>query len=217
MGGRRGTKKPDEFNPFIDILTCLAGVLILIIILVVIEAKDPKLLVPTPLMRESTGKTPVYVEVNSKGEFFLVPVAEMNVLAETKLKELTEEAAGDSVKLLGLLGQSEARGEHYRVDLNYILMGLLVLLPNPDAEGFSLGEEVMASSTGNWLTGIFDDIDPENQMVSFVVRANNASYGAFKRARALAWERGLIVAYEVIDNREPIKFGLGGESLSPQG
>ena len=214
---RRRIKKPGEFNPFIDILTCLAGVLILIIILVVIEAKDPKLLVPTPLMQEATGKTPVYVEVHAKGEFFLVPVAEMNVLAETKLKELTEQAGGDSVKLLGLLGQTQARGEHYRVDLNYILMGLLVLLPNPDAEGFKLGEEVIASSTGNWLTGLFDDIDADNQMVTFVVRANDTSYTAFKRARALAWERGLEVGYEVIDNREPIKFGLGGENSPIQG
>ena len=214
---RRAVDKPQQFNPFIDILTCLAGVLILIIILVVIEAKDPKLLVPTPLMRDSVGKTPVYVEVNPQGELFLVPVAEMNVLAETKLKELTEQAAGEPEKLLGLLGQSQAQGEDYRVDLNYILMGLLVLLPNPDAEGFSFGEEVMASSTGNWLTNLFDDIDPDNQIVSFVVRANNISYVAFKRARALAWERGLEVSYEVIDNREPIKFGLGGETLPVQG
>lgn len=213
MGGKRSAKVDEGVDPFVDILTCLAGVLILIIILVVIEAQDAKVLIPTPMMQDITHE-PVYMEINERGEIFLVPTDEINKLVEKTIKELTEESGADRTALLSAISRKKLVHKKYRVELTYFLTGMLALFPEVDAQGFVFGDNLQDANS--WYSQQLSAINRETHMVAFIVRSDDRSYDAFKKARALAWLQDVKVAYEVMDNNEPLKFGLGGESMRIQ-
>lgn len=65
--GRKKKKTGDAVNldSFLDILSCLVGVLILIIILTSIDASQTKILIPTP-MAQKTDKKMLFIECRKK-------------------------------------------------------------------------------------------------------------------------------------------------------
>ena len=211
--GRRPQEKGSEFNPFIDILTCLAGIMIFIICLVVIEASDAKVLVPTPVLHDSKLE-PVYIEVSSKGELFFLRHRELSKKAESKLAELSKDFEGkDHLKLLGAIGMANVGDETYRINLTSGLAGVLSIEPQRDAVGLRVEKDLDdGDATSSWYQKLIigQELDPDRQMLVFLVRSTDESYAAFKRARSLAWHQEIEVAYEVLDNSESIKFGLGG-------
>ena len=58
---RRKKKKNAPFNSFIDVMTCLAGALVLIILLVITQIQEVKVVIPTP-MEHKSSKKPVFIE-----------------------------------------------------------------------------------------------------------------------------------------------------------
>jgi len=193
-------------DSFLDIMTCMLGIIIFIILLTGVDASQIKVLIRTPLQR-MTDKTPVYIECRHD-ELFLVPVLDLRDLAKTELSEVARSAKGNTATMLKLLAEASAETDAYRVDLTYALLGQFAIVPREGTEGYQLRDMSKEMST-DWFGRILTGLDPEKEMLTFLVRDD--SYDVFKRARALAWARKVDVSYELMDVRAPIKFGLGGE------
>ena len=54
-------------------------------------------------------------------------------------------------------------------------------------------------------------MDRDKEMITFLLRCD--SIQVFRSARAIAHQYGINVTFEVLDDDDPIKFGLGGSQL----
>lgn len=216
--GRINQKAPKTSEEaFNDILTCLAGILILIIILVVLDSKQTQILIPTPIEQESDYE-PVYLEVSAKGEIFSIPVRELDALAMRKIADVATATNADQYKMLQQLSSESNRvgNADYEVDLLSKLTGNILLRSRPDAVGNAMPTNITDGTELEWYNGVLNSINKSNQYISFIVRSSDESYRAFKKARALAWLSGVRVAYGLLENTEPIEFGFGGSTLNVQ-
>jgi hypothetical protein len=189
-------------------MTCLVGVLILILILTSIDASQIKVLIPTPMEHE-TDKKPVFIECRND-ELFLVPVAELRGLTKEALADGAAQARSEGMneaEMLQLLKTLEVGTENYRVDLNFALLGQLAISPLEGTKGYVF-EDIQKETSAQWYGQVLSNLDKETEMLSFLVRDD--SFGVFKRARHLAWQLKVEVAYHLLDVNDLIKFGLGG-------
>lgn len=216
--GKRKKKEGAKINldSFLDIMTCLVGVLVLIIILTSIDASQTKLLIPTPMAHE-TGKRPVFIECRGE-KLYPIDLAEIRTKMDEELTRIEKEAAGDKMKMMQMMSQAMIETEYYKIDLSYALAGQNLLIPKPEAEGITL-EGVTASSISTiplpgWLEKVMSEVNPDEDIVTFLVRDD--SFRIFKKARGIAWLKGLEVSYELLDMNDPIKLGLGGEVSQAQ-
>jgi hypothetical protein len=201
---KRSRGDPVTLDSFLDILTCMEGVLMLIIISTGIDAAQTKVLVPTP-MEYKSSKRPVLIECRSD-ELFEVPLDDLRRLASEELKRIAQQAKGDSAETLRMMGESKVETDSHRVDLTYALLGQLALVSVP-GKGYRL-DSIAAETTAGWFGRLMAGINPEEEMLLFLVRDD--SFNVFKRARSLAWVNKIECSYEILDLDEPIKFGLGG-------
>jgi len=200
-----------NLDSFLDIMTCLVGVLVLIIILIGIDASQTRVLIPTPVARE-TDKRPIFIEARND-QLFMVPLDRLQATANTTLRNLRIETDGNIEQLLGLMSRTNVEDEAYRIDLSYALMGQLALHPLPDVSGYPL-EDIQKEGPTDWFGRILDGMNKDEEMLTFIVRDD--SFRVFKFARALAWHEEVDVAYELIGRGEPIRFGLAGTRIKAQ-
>jgi hypothetical protein len=180
------TQKYDPNDSFNDIMTSLSGILMLVIILIVLDTKKTKVLIPTP-MEKDPARTPVYLECDASGRIGHVDVQALDKLARTRMEEITKQAGGDPKAMLNLLASANVENENYRVNLMSKAMKVLEISKKPDG------------------------VDKKNQYIVFIVRSTDASFQSFKKARAHAWLKDINVAYEVFDNAESIRMGESGQ------
>jgi len=207
-----GKKKRDtgiSLDSFLDILTCLQGVLMLIIITTGIDAAQTKVVVATPI--ELAGnERPIYIECRNN-ELFLVPLAEARQAIQTKQLEVirARRASGDVVDMMEAVGASDVDIGTYVVDFTRYLSGQIALMPKKDAlgndavKGYSF-TNTEAENENTWLGGILTRIDPENERINFLVRDD--SFEIFKLARILAWTMKIKVTYSLVPRNEPLIF-----------
>lgn len=208
---RRIRGSPIVLDSFLDIMTCMLGVLMLIILLTSIDASQIKVLIPTPFAHR-TDKMPLYLECRGD-RLFLVPVMDLRKKAEETIKRIAAEAQGDVVAVLSRLTEERPRVENYEADLTYALAGQIALVLAEGAKGYALAD-VARETEADWFGRILVGLDKEKEMLTFLVRDD--SFDVFKKARGLAWARKVEVSYELLDQGEPIKFGLGGTSSLAQ-
>jgi hypothetical protein len=194
-----------NLDSFLDIMTCLVGCLVLILILTSIDAGQIKVLINTPIEKK-TDKRPIYIECRNN-ELFRVPVADLTRETNETLGKIADEAGGDRIEMLRLLQQTPVENETYTVDLSYALIGQFALAAKPGMKGYAL-KHANQEKRSDWLGQIITRMDKEKEMLSFLVRDD--SYNVFKHARAVAWKEEVVVSYELLDVDEVIKFGLGG-------
>lgn len=202
---KRERGAPITLDSFMDLMTCLAGCLIFIIMLTGMDVTQIKVLIPTP-MEHATDKDPVFIECRHD-QMFLVPVGELRQMTREALNGIGQQAKGDSVQMLRLLSESEVKTDTYRVDLSYTLLGQFAIIPLGETQGYVL-KDIGTERPTDWFGRILTGMNREREMISFLVRDD--SYAVFKRARALAWSERVEVAYELLDVDDLIKFGLGG-------
>lgn len=202
--GKRTRGAGIVLDSFLDIMTCMLGVLMLIILLTSIDASQIKILIPTPFAY-ATEKRPIYLECRN-GSLFLVPLVELSQKAEAELKRIVDEAQGDSLQMLAALSDARVRAESYEVDLRYALVGQVALSPLPEAKGYVI-QSIAQETASTWFGRILTSLDKEKEMLAFFVRDD--SFDVFKRARALAWAHKVEVSYELLGERDPIRLGLG--------
>ena len=203
---KRSREASVRLDSFLDIMTCLVGVLVLIILLTGIDAAQIQVLIPTPLGHAADLRQ-IIIECRND-MLYLVPLDDIRQHAVKALDEISEEAAGDMVKVMQLLAERRVRVGDYEVDLAQAMSGHLILVPVPGEEGYAL-RSIETETAGKWFGRILARIDTKEEMLTFLVRDD--SYTVFKRARALAWQKKIEVAYELLDARDVIRFGPGGE------
>ncbi len=192
-----------NLDSFLDILTCLQGVLILVIISTGIDAAQTKVLIPTPIEKVSTKK-PIYLEC--RGDLlYPMDIATLGRDARTRINQLTVAAGGDQMKMLQSMTEVRVTNDYYEVDLSYYMLGQLVVKPRKDATapGFALGERD-TMSTDNYMTRALKQIDGEKERVVLVVRDD--SFSVFKVAQRLSFLSKVEVVVQIYDVREPLRF-----------
>ena len=204
-----------NLDSFLDIMTCLVGVLVLIIILTGIDASQIKVLINTPMEYES-DKRPVFIECRNN-QLFLIPLEEINKVADDKLREIAGKKHISTKEIYRLASETKsAKTDHYWVDLTYSLIGQTVLNPIDGQPGYDLAKQYKEKgeeTSSDWFGSIIAKFNKEDQMLSFIVRDD--SFKVFKIARALAWMERIDVSYELLPSGEQIKFGIFGDQPKP--
>lgn len=193
-----------SLDSFLDILTCLQGVLMLIIITTGIDAAQTKVLVKTPLNLSGDFR-PIYIECRNQ-ELFNVKPAAIRDAVVVKQREIAQTTTqGDTASLLKTLSETEVAVDDYVVDLRYLMVNQLAVRPKEDAVGYKIGDPGL-ETTNTWFGGLIANMDKENEKIHFFVRDD--SFEAFKRARIKAWTEQVKVSYELIARDAPIRLEI---------
>lgn len=201
-----------DLSSFTDILTCVLGILILIILLTGIDAASIKVLVPTPKEAVGDDKRPVFFECRNNSLFY-IDYEEIKKTVDAKTEEIRTLVENDEAEFMKRAGQTHIIHEGQKIDYTYTLVGKYVLLPILDAVGYRI-ERYLDEKPDMWYGERLAKINPQTQFICFFVRPD--SYKIFQKARAIAWMRGLSVSVELQDERNPIVLGPGGEQMLPQ-
>ncbi len=201
-----------DLSSFTDLMTCILGVLVLIILLTGIDASQITVLVATPKEMQGDDKSPVFFECRHN-QLFHISIDELKKVCDAKTEELKDKVNGDESEFLKQASQTMLELNGQKLDYTYALMGKYVLLPIPDAEGYTL-ESQLKETADMWFGSRLANIDPDTQFICFLVRPD--SYRVFQRARNMAWIRNINVACELQDERNPIMIGPGGERMYMQ-
>lgn len=211
--GRKSSKGSSvNLDSFLDIMTCLVGVLVLIIILTGLDAAQIQVLIPTPMQYE-TDKRPVFIEARNN-QLFRIPVNDLQEQVDVAVRNVSREAAGSGVeRIIGLLQELDIRTEQYQVDLTYFMVGQFGVVPIEGAPGYEL-RNWRDEGPRDWFGNILSTINPEEEFLAFLVRDD--SFDVFKIARHLAWVANVEVAWDILSMRETIRFGMLGQRVRPQ-
>ena len=201
-----------DLSSFTDLMTCILGVLVLIILLTGIDASQITVLVATPKEITADDKSAVFFECR-KNQLFQISLEEMKKACDIKTEELKEKTKADQNEFLKQAAQTTLLLDGQKLDYTYALMGKYVLIPDFDAAGYKF-ERYLSETDEMWYGSRLAKIDPHTQFVCFFVRPD--SYKIFQQARALAWLRNINVACELQDEKNPIMIGPGGERMFMQ-
>ena len=201
-----------DLSSFTDLMTCILGVLVLIILLTGIDASQITVLVATPKEMTSDDKSPVFFECRHN-QLFQISVEELKKACDAKTEELKEQVKGDETEFLKQAAKTMLELDGQKLDYTYALMGKYVLMPIPDAEGYPLTSQ-SAETPDKWYGSRLAKVDPKTQFICFLVRPD--SYKVFQKARNLAWIKDINVACELQDEKNPIMIGPGGDRIFMQ-
>lgn len=207
MAKRVDNSSAVNLDSFLDVLTCLQGILMLVIIATGIDAAQTKVLVPTPIERQS-AKQPIYLECRAN-LLYPMEVSELARQARLQMMSVSQQAAGDQARLMQALSGVRVTNDYYEVDLTYYLLGQLVIKPRADStrQGYEL-EERSTFSSDNYMVRILRQIDSEKQRLVLVVRDD--SFQVFKVAQRLAFLGRVELNVEIFDTRELLRFTQQG-------
>lgn len=201
--GKKSRGDSVSLDSFLDILTCLQGVLMLIIITTGIDAAQTKIVVATPI--ELAGnERPIYIECRNN-QLFRVPLNEARKAVVSKQIEVVraQREAGKDLDLLEAIGSADVDIGDYLVDFTRYLSGQVALLPKEGVTGYSF-EDAEKEDKNQWFGRIVAEMDIENERLNFLVRDD--SYKIFKLARFVAWTREVKVTYSLVPRNEPLIF-----------
>lgn len=212
MGKKADATGAINLDSFLDVLTCLQGILMLVIIATGIDAAQTKVLIPTPIERQS-NKQPVYLECRGN-RIYPMDVPELARQARIQMMAISQQAAGDQMKLMQALGDLRVTNEFYEVDLTYYLLGQLVINPKTDGtapKGYEL-EELSTFSSDNFMVHLLNDFDGDKRRIVLIVRDD--SFQVFKVAQRLAFLKLVELNVEIYDAREVLRFTQQGVLVS---
>lgn len=201
-----------NLDSFLDVLTCLQGILMLVIIATGIDAAQTKVLIPTPIERVSSARVPVYIECRGN-LIYPMDIAELARKSRLEMMRITQEAGGDQSKLMQALSNLRVMDDYYEVDLTYYLLGQLVIKPRADAvrQGYEL-EERSTFASKNFMVDLLKQFDKDKQRIVLIVRDD--SYQVFKVAQRLAFLAQAELGVEIYDTRELLRFTQQGALIT---
>ncbi len=207
MGKKANAEAAINLDSFLDVLTCLQGILMLVIIATGIDAAQTKVLIPTPIEKQST-KVPIYLECRGN-LVYPMDIAELARQSRMQMMTVSQQAAGDQAKLMQALSGIRVMNEYYEVDLTYYLLGQLVIKARHDAagQGYELDER-STFATDNYMVQTLNKLDVEKQRIILVVRDD--SFQVFKVAQRLAFLARAELGVEIYDAREVLRFTQQG-------
>ncbi len=202
--GKKNRDSGISLDSFLDILTCLQGVLMLIIITTGIDAAQTKVVVATPI--ELAGnERPIYIECRDN-QLFRVPVLEARQAVQKKQLEVMKvrrESGGDMIDVLESMGKADIDIGDYVIDFTRYLNGQVALIPKPDIKGHAL-TTAEAENENTWFGRIVAEMDKDNERINFLVRDD--SFNVFKLARVIAWTQKIKVTYSLVPRNDPLIF-----------
>jgi hypothetical protein len=201
-----------DLSSFTDILTCILGILILIILLTGIDASQIQVLVSTPKEHTGDDKSPVFFECRNQS-LFHISLDGIKQAVDAKTEAIRENVQNNEAEFLKAASQTQMEIEGQRLDYTYALMGRYVLFPIPEASGYQF-EKFLEETDEMWFGSRLAALDPQTQFICFFVRPD--SFKVFQQARALAWLRGFDVSVELQEEKNPIMIGPGGDRLYVQ-
>ena len=204
MKGKRKRDTGLSMVSFLDILTCLLGALMLIIVITGIDAAQTNILVQTPI--ESSGKEkPIYIECRNN-QLFLVPVAEARHAVNQKQKEVikTRKSQPSTVDMMEAVGGADIDIGEYVIDFSRYLSGKIALMPKDKKKNGYLFQTIESENENTWLGQIVTQMDLKNERLNFLVRDD--SFEVFKKARIYAWLKKAKVTYTLVPRNEPLIF-----------
>ncbi len=201
-----------DLSSFTDILTCILGILILIILLTGIDASQIQVLVSTPKEHTGDDKSPVFFECRNQS-LFHISLDGIKQAVDAKTEAIRENVLDNEAEFLKAASQTQMEIEGQRLDYTYALMGRYVLFPIPEASGYQF-EKFLEETDEMWFGSRLAALDPQTQFICFFVRPD--SFKVFQQARALAWLRGFDVSVELQEAKNPIMIGPGGDRLYVQ-
>ena len=201
-----------DLSSFTDILTCILGILILIILLTGIDASQIQVLVSTPKEHTGDDKSPVFFECRNQS-LFHISLDGIKQAVDAKTEAIRENVQNNEAEFLKAASQTQMEIEGQRLDYTYALMGRYVLFPIPEASGYQF-EKFLEETDEMWFGSRLAALDPQTQFICFFVRPD--SFKVFQQARALAWLRNINVACELQEEKNPIMIGPGGERMYMQ-
>jgi hypothetical protein len=201
--GKKNRDTGISLDSFLDILTCLQGVLMLIIITTGIDAAQTKVMVATPIELAGNEK-PIFIECRNN-QLFKVPVVEARQAIEQKQLEVLKarRSATNVVDVLESVGDADIDIGDYLVDFSRYLSGQIALIPKPDVVGYSF-TAAESENANTWFGRIVAEMDKDNERINFLVRDD--SFDVFKLARVVAWTQKIKVTYSLIPRNEPLIF-----------
>ncbi|HMP73401.1 MAG TPA: hypothetical protein PKE55_09090 [Kiritimatiellia bacterium] len=205
MAAKRQRENSVSLDSFLDILTCLQGVLMLIIITTGIDAAQTKVLVRTPLQLAGDYRS-IYIECRGD-RLFLIQPEQIAAAVQRRQEEIAAQTrSGQIGGFLQALGDSNITVGDYIVDLRYMMVNQIAILPNPEGSGgYNMGDPATETSQG-FFGSILARMDKENEKIHFFVRDD--SFEVFKRARIKAWTDQAKVTYDLVGRNEPIRLDL---------
>lgn len=203
-----------DLSSFQDIMTCILGILILIILLTGIDASQIVMLVATPRQATDNDKRPVFFECRDN-QLFRIDPEKIKEICDQKTSELFERAGGNEDEFYKMAAQTSLVIDGQRLDFAYTLTGRYLLYPVEGAEGYTFPERYRDETDDMWYGKQLQSFDPAHQFLCFFVRPN--SFTIFQKARGLAWLRDFSIACELQQPRNPIILGdMSGELVLPQ-
>ena len=142
-------------------------------------------------------------------QLFEMPIKHMNESLDQRLSELIQQAAGDSVKLLGLLGQERFLVAGYEIDMNYALMGNLSFTPVAGEVGCAIDPALELSGEHCFVESL-EALQSVTKQIGFLVRGHASS--DLDKVVEFVEDMGFEVAVHELPLDKPIQFGLGGVS-----
>ena len=203
-----------DLSSFQDIMTCILGILILIILLTGIDASQIVMLVATPCQATDDDKRPAFFECRNN-QLFRIDPQKLKDICDKKTEDLFNKVNGDENEFLKLAGQTSISVDGQKLDYALSLTGRYLLYPEENAEGYSLPEKFRDETADMWYGSQLAKLDPSKEFLCFFVRPD--SFTVFQKARSLAWLRDFNIACELQQPRNPIILGdMSGDRVLPQ-
>jgi biopolymer transport protein ExbD len=201
-----------DLSSFMDIMTCILGILILIILLTGIDATQIKVLVATPQEDTDSTKRPVFFECRNN-QLFFISFDNLKAAVDEKTEEIRHQVEGNETEFLRLAGTTRLEIDGQFLDYTFAMLGRYVLTPDFNAQGYAFTRYTQEKDD-MWFGRHLNEIDPATQFLCFFVRPD--SFTIFQQARLLAWLKNISVTCELLDERSIIDFGAQGIMVRPQ-
>ncbi len=202
-----------DLSSFQDIMTCILGILILIILLTGIDASQIVVLVATPRQASTADdRRPVLFECR-KNQIFPIDRQAVEKACEERAAKIYADVNGNETEFLKAATAAFVHMDAYRIDFGLSMTGTYLLYPVETAKGFQF-TNFKEEQTSSWFASELAKHDPERDFICLFVRPD--SFEAFQRARAVAWLKGFSIACELLQPKEPVKLGVGGNRVLAQ-
>ncbi len=195
---------PLTHDSFLDVVSNVVGVLVLVAIAVILNAKDIKIDLGAPVVRPPPKATTRVIFECSRERIFRLDDAALHTIShDFASRYVTEQARTITpMERQRLFDRSDVGNELYRVRI-------------PDVRGSSLQLELRETAVGEDSLQILEptsayrtelaQLSPATHWIFFIVR--NDSFEMFRGARQLAIERGFSVGWDPKQREAPLIFG----------
>ena len=190
-------------DSFLDVVSNVVGVLVLVAVAVILNARDVKIDLGAPVVHPAPRATTRIIFECSRGQIFRLDEQELHKLADDYTQRLADKKRALTPMERQILFEREDVGNAlYRIKI-------------PDAHSSALQLELRADAVGEDSLDILAPesafrtelgrLSPKTHWVFFITR--NDSFEMFRGARKLAVERGLSVGWDPKLRGAPLTFG----------